>query len=169
MIAAADSAGCTRRTCQIARNVERRSEHSSRQIADRVFATELDIHQPVNEQPLAVSEIPQVKNGLAAPTVIAMQGLLLDVQENNPPVPDGFVAARASGKNIQVNNVDPGRLLNAGLMPDLTGMSGADVLYLLENRGYRVKLRGSGAVTKQSVAAGQKISKGTEVLIELSL
>jgi cell division protein FtsI (penicillin-binding protein 3) len=48
-------------------------------------------------------------------------------------------------------------------------MYAADCLALLENRGMRVKLIGSGTVSRQSLPPGTIIKKGTEVILELAL
>ncbi|MDQ3108583.1 MAG: transpeptidase family protein [Bacteroidota bacterium] len=138
-------------------------------IADRVFATEMDIHKPVNGLSNPLTEIPVVKNGLGLPTMIALHGLFVDVKTAPDFNQDGYVTIQREEKNVRASNKNPDLQLSKGLMPDLYGMAAPDVLFLLENRGYRVKLKGSGAVKRQSVPAGQMISKNTEILVELSL
>ncbi|HEU4716839.1 MAG TPA: penicillin-binding protein [Bacteroidia bacterium] len=140
-----------------------------RQIADRVFATELDIHTPVNDQSNPLAEVPLIRNGIASATLAAAGGLMIDVRTGADFNPDGYVTASYSGKEADLKNISPDAQLRSGIMPDLTGMCAADVLYLMENRGYRVKLKGAGSVSGQSVAPGQKISKQTVIEIELSI
>ncbi len=53
-------------------------------------------------------------------------------------------------------------------MPNLLGMSGMDAVALLENSGMKVKIKGVGVVVKQSITAGQNISKNQVIVIELS-
>lgn len=53
-------------------------------------------------------------------------------------------------------------------MPSLTGMGLKDAVYLSENLGLRVSVKGRGKVTSQSIAAGQNISKGQTVNIQLN-
>jgi cell division protein FtsI (penicillin-binding protein 3) len=43
----------------------------------------------------------------------------------------------------------------------------SDALYVLGNAGYKVMVRGSGAVTEQSVTGGSLIPKGSKIIIEL--
>jgi cell division protein FtsI (penicillin-binding protein 3) len=140
-----------------------------KQIADRVFATEMDIHAPVNGLVNPLTEIPVVKNGLGIPTMIALRGLFVDVKTSPDFKEDGYVLIQTQNKNVLASNKDPEQQLSKGLMPDLSGMAAPDVLFLMENRGYRVRLKGSGSVKRQSVAAGQRITKNTEILVELSL
>ena len=54
-----------------------------------------------------------------------------------------------------------------GRMPDVVGMGLDEALYTLENCGLRVTIKGAGAVTKQSIAAGKEIERGTRVTITL--
>lgn len=52
-------------------------------------------------------------------------------------------------------------------MPDVTGMGLKDALFLLEQRGLKVSVTGKGAVTSQSIRAGQRITRGMNVSIVL--
>ena len=52
-------------------------------------------------------------------------------------------------------------------MPDLHGMGLKDALFLAESRGLRVRFTGSGAVVRQSIAAGTTVRPGTTLLLEL--
>ncbi len=140
-----------------------------KKIADRVFATEMDIHKPVNGLANPLTEIPYVKSGLGIPTMIALRGLLFDVKTTPDFNEDGYVSVKAEDKNVRAGNRNPDAQLGKGIMPDITGMTAPDVLFLMENRGYRVRLKGSGSVKRQSIAAGQPINKNTEIIVELSL
>jgi cell division protein FtsI (penicillin-binding protein 3) len=52
-------------------------------------------------------------------------------------------------------------------MPSLYGLSAKDALYLLENNGINVKIKGVGTVKKQSVDAGLKVFKGSIITLTL--
>ena len=67
---------------------------------------------------------------------------------------DRYYAVEANKKSNQV--------------PDLKGMPGMDAIALLENLGLKVKVNGVGKVKKQSLQAGQNISKNTTIVLELS-
>lgn len=139
-----------------------------KQIADRVFSTNLDIHAPINtgEHTLLGSALPAVKKGATAPTVDAMTDLKLPVE--NDAMSDGYVKVQNGGSKITASPAGMEQALNRSQVPDLTGMTAADALYMLENKGLRVRVRGSGAVVKQSLPAGTKFSKGTEIILELA-
>lgn len=54
------------------------------------------------------------------------------------------------------------------VIPDLTGMSLKDAIYLLENGGMQVKVQGRGKITAQSIPAGTRMAKGQSIVIQLS-
>ena len=54
-----------------------------------------------------------------------------------------------------------------GYMPDLRGYTLRDALFLLENRGIKVKIEGKGKVYYQSVRPNRGIGRGDKVLLKL--
>jgi len=54
-----------------------------------------------------------------------------------------------------------------GTVPAVTGMGLSDALYVMGNAGYKVTVRGSGVVVRQSVTGGSAIPKGSKIVIEL--
>jgi cell division protein FtsI (penicillin-binding protein 3) len=75
---------------------------------------------------------------------------------------------RKDSLKINLTAVNVERQLKKGIMPDLSGLSAKDALYLLENNGMYVKLQGFGSVKKQSIEAGQRFSKGNKITLLLS-
>jgi cell division protein FtsI (penicillin-binding protein 3) len=136
-----------------------------KQIADRIYATELDIHRAVNENPIQAS-LPPVQKGFSGPTLMAVKQLGFPAPQQ---APGSVTTLSVSGKAYTAATSDPDQKLSAGKMPDLTGMNATDCLALLENRGMRVKLIGSGTVSRQSLPPGTTLKKGTEVILELAL
>lgn len=63
---------------------------------------------------------------------------------------------------VKTNNV------RSQVMPNVRGMGLKDAVYLLENMGVKVAVRGRGKVTLQSVAPGTQLAKGITVILELS-
>jgi cell division protein FtsI (penicillin-binding protein 3) len=53
-------------------------------------------------------------------------------------------------------------------MPSLSGMGLKDVVYLCENLGLKVNVRGRGKAIAQSINAGQAISRGQTVSVQLN-
>ena len=54
------------------------------------------------------------------------------------------------------------------VIPDVKGMVAMDALYLLENLGLEVDLKGQGKVIKQSLKAGAKIKDNQKIALILS-
>jgi len=55
-----------------------------------------------------------------------------------------------------------------GSIPDVTGMSVKDAVFLLEELGLKVTVNGKGAVVKQSLQPGRFIPKGSIIILDLS-
>jgi cell division protein FtsI (penicillin-binding protein 3) len=54
------------------------------------------------------------------------------------------------------------------MMPNVRGMGLKDALYLLENMGMKVNVKGKGKIVTQSLAPGTRVGKGVTVMLELS-
>ncbi|MDZ4795651.1 MAG: penicillin-binding protein [Bacteroidota bacterium] len=60
------------------------------------------------------------------------------------------------------------RTVRQQVMPNVRGMGLKDAVYLLENMGLKVAIRGRGKISMQSVAPGTALAKGITVILELS-
>ena len=74
-----------------------------------------------------------------------------------------WVQSRVSNKSIQW----VGNAVEKPVVPDVTGMTLRDAIYILENKGFRVEFSGSGRVSSQSLSKGT--SYKNEQIIKLSL
>lgn len=110
--------------------------------------------------------IPDVKNGnvQAADYVLGR----LDVKTSAP------WGTNAGGEPIwgrAAREADHVALSKSGTrrntVPDVTGMGARDAVYLLENSGLKVKLRGRGRVKSQSIAPGRPVRRGEECIVTL--
>jgi cell division protein FtsI (penicillin-binding protein 3) len=54
-----------------------------------------------------------------------------------------------------------------GKVPDVTGMGASDAVFLLENAGLQVKMKGVGKVQKQSLKPGTDVRRGAYVYLTL--
>lgn len=69
-----------------------------------------------------------------------------------------------SNSRITIKNEEVFR----GIVPNVTGLTLKDAVYLLENEGMRVRIQGRGVVQGQSVPAGTKINKNQLIILQLS-
>jgi cell division protein FtsI (penicillin-binding protein 3) len=74
-------------------------------------------------------------------------------------------------KAIKYNNEDKiseiEESLADNIMPDLTDLELEDAIFLLENKGLKVKFEGFGTVTSQSIAAGTELKDEKNITITL--
>jgi cell division protein FtsI (penicillin-binding protein 3) len=145
-------------------------------VADKVYSTSLEIHKEINAtQPRFAKRAPVVKGGTKEDVELVLKTLKVPMKLKNANA--DWVAGSANDSilvHLDAKNVE--KVLERGLVPDLTGISAQDALYLLENKGMRVKIIGSnkdkpydwkGAVVKQSIEAGTAYTKGTQIILEL--
>lgn len=59
--------------------------------------------------------------------------------------------------------------VNSNIMPNVTGLSIKDAVFMLENMGLRVSFSGFGRVVSQSIPKGQRFSKGQQVVLKLEI
>jgi cell division protein FtsI (penicillin-binding protein 3) len=53
-------------------------------------------------------------------------------------------------------------------IPNLKGLTVREALFILENMGLEVEIKGSGKVKKQSLNAGTRVKENQKITIELS-
>ena len=75
------------------------------------------------------------------------------------------MATRENGDTVRLVGLN----MTGGLVPDVSGMSLRDAVYLLENSGYRVKYNGKGKVMRQSPDHGARYLEGQVVSLEMNM
>ncbi len=128
-----------------------------REIADRVYASDLDMNQATPMHYVGNTNLPQIKKGntKALKQVYSKLGV--------KPL------YASTGSGVDTSNGIPfeDAAYKSGVVPQVKGMGLSDALYALGNAGYKVTARGSGIVAAQSVIAGSIIPKGSKITIEL--
>ncbi len=134
-----------------------------KEIADKVYATNLDIHKPIDfETHLAKNSVPYSKHGYYHDLNKVFEGL--HIAMDNKAKNKEWVSTKTGEKNVELNDIN----YVLGLTPNVIGMGLQDASYLLENKGYTVHVKGRGMVKKQSIPSGARIEKGNIILLELS-
>jgi len=134
-----------------------------KEIADKIFSYNLQIHEKINERKLlAKKSVPNVKNGKASEII----RVLNDLGVRSAAFNYGYEWASSQNKDGKVLLSE--KKIVGGKMPDVKGMGLKDALYVLENKGLKVVVRGSGKVVKQSLNAGSEIQSGQKITIELN-
>jgi cell division protein FtsI (penicillin-binding protein 3) len=132
------------------------------EIANKIYATSLDLQTSINGKGNKNIELPYSKNGYSAETITALRELDINTKYQNK-VSD-WVTTERTEKEIILNN----KKFIDNLMPNLVSMGLKDALYLLENMGLEVKVLGRGSVRKQSIPAGTRVKVGEKVVLEMS-
>lgn len=111
--------------------------------------------------------IPDVKNGnmMAAEYVLRNLDIDSDTEWEGSFAYGNPIWGKASSNETTVNLSKENT--SEHIVPNVQGMGARDAVYLLENRGLKVKLVGRGKVKSQSCAAGKTAVKGTECVLIL--
>ncbi|MBC7777082.1 MAG: transpeptidase family protein [Phycisphaerae bacterium] len=133
-----------------------------RQIADKCFAMKAELHKPINAEkpiPLKYSQMPSYDAGSKEDIEESLNWLGLGL-DTAPDVADWGVIIAKDSLGLTMQN----RAVGDKNIPSVVGMGLKDAIYLLENRGCRVRVEGVGKVRRQSLAPGTRASGQTCVL-----
>jgi len=137
-----------------------------KEIADKVYASSINIDPAVNALASKKHNDPAVKNGDFKDIYNVLQNM--GINFHAPGATGGWVVTDVEDSTVHMSAYNPQKLLSQGVMPDLHGMNAEDAVYLLENNHIRVTIKGMGAVAEQSLPAGTKFIKGQKVTLQLS-
>jgi len=133
-----------------------------KEIADKVYATRFfRDYTPENKDEIKPTA-PDVGNGYRADLNEVLKNL--DIRYRRT-ADDDWVATRESGDTVSLVAVK----IQPGLVPDVRGMSLRDAIFLIENKGLRVKYSGKGRVLRQSPEHGARYFDGTVVSLEMNM
>lgn len=129
-------------------------------IAERVYAKHLFFDLAQAKDSTSVM-IPDTKNGSINETKYILGEL--DINFNEPG--NGIEWCKAAG---EINNVRLTELnVNDKLVPNVRGMGAKDAVFLLEEKGLKVRLSGMGKVVSQSIIPGSTVKRGQTILLTL--
>ncbi|RWU08584.1 penicillin-binding protein [Pedobacter chitinilyticus] len=131
-----------------------------REVADRIYASDVNMYNKVEEHLAGNTVAPEAKAGQSQAT---------------KKVYNAFgVKALYAAKSEYFNSVDTNNGVAyeentpvKGVMPNVNGMGLKDAMFLLGNVGLKARVKGSGKVVSQSIQAGSRIGKGLMVEILL--
>jgi len=129
-------------------------------VANKVFASNLQFHDAINETGKRASKSPQIKAGYKADISRSLTELGYNYQLGKS---GDWVNTSNSSSEIKLSD----RKIETNTMPDVKGMTAKDAVFLLEMMGYIVKIKGYGKVVYQSVREGEEIEKGRLIQITL--
>lgn len=129
-------------------------------IANKVYASSLAYHRPVNEGAKRQKEIPQAKVGNRKD--------LMELFERFR-IPYTSLTDKEYGIVREENDkaVIERRYVGRETVPNVVGMTAKDAVYLIESTGMNVRMEGYGRVVSQSIKAGTQAAPGVVIKIEL--
>ncbi|WP_092178813.1 penicillin-binding protein [Cyclobacterium xiamenense] len=135
-----------------------------REIADKLYAQDMSVqvgsgaHREIPK--IDRSEFPYIRAGNVEELQMICNSMGIS---NHYSGNETWVTSKVSNRSIQwVSNA-----VEKPVIPDVTGMSLRDALYVLENKGLRVQHSGKGRVSSQSLPAGSGINR--DQIIKLTL
>ena len=137
-------------------------------ISEGIMAQDLKLSVADARDSLSVL-LPDVKNGniLAADYVLSRLGVKTNENWSGSYANGNPIWGTTSHQNNQVM-LTKAENVQAGLMPDVTGMGARDAVYLLESKEVKVRIEGRGKVVSQSLPAGHQIKKGEVCSLKLN-
>jgi len=138
-----------------------------REIADKVYASSIGIDPSINDtNQKTVNDNLYVKNGDAGDTYKVFETLGMKCKA--PSGISSWLEFNVHDSTLTMNGCSPQKQLENGIIPNLKNMDVEDAVYLLENAHLKVTVKGSGAVTDQSLKPGTNYTKGQKITLKLS-
>ncbi|MCP4314095.1 MAG: transpeptidase family protein [Bacteroidetes bacterium] len=134
-----------------------------RSVTDRIYVREYDMHDNSVELTQNDIQVPYSKSGRREPLEQAFSYLDLPIHSGEEM--GGWVSTKSTPEGMLLSK----RVIPDALVPNVVDMGLKDALYLLESSGIRVVVNGRGTVRRQSVRAGERISRGMEVRLNMSI
>ena len=145
-------------------------QHYGGQLAAPVFreiATKLYAMRSMEQNPIRYSVPADSTAFFYAGQRVEVEKVLNTLRMNYADSAGSQVWSRVYGS--RGNPVVQGTVMTGKQMPDVRGMSLKDALYVLENLGVKVDIKGKGKVISQSVPAGSGIDRKTNVWLNLGI
>lgn len=132
-----------------------------KEIADNIYARDINLHQPMDIKKFArIEALPVIRAGRQEELIMLCNELGIS---NHSQTEEEWVRSARNGTGVNWRKATASK----GIVPDVTGMTFRDAIYLLENSGLNVFYEGSGRVVKQSLTAGSRAGKGGRIFIKL--
>jgi len=134
-----------------------------KEIADKIYAADPDMRETLKPEKRGVlADIPHSKSGNFNDLSYVFKELNIPVEKETGK--QDWVTASIGDNRVELKR----RAMDKDLVPNVVGMGMKDALYLLEERGLRVAVRGRGRVISQSVSPGNRVLPNGSITLEMS-
>lgn len=132
-----------------------------KEIADNIYARDIELHQAMSKERLnEEGSFPVIRAGNQEELTMLCNALGIS---NHSQTEEEWVRAARNGNAVDWKK----NAVMQDLVPDVSGMTFRDAIYLLEKSGLKVSYEGKGRVASQSLAPGTRFSKGSRIYIRL--
>lgn len=129
-------------------------------IANKVYASKLEYHEPINSNGDKSSEIPVSADGNRYDLIQSYKKLGVPF---NSSTDKAWVTTKTGDTKVELQE----RYAGKNTVPNVIGMTAKDAVYLIESTGMVVNIQGYGKVVSQSMDPGIPVFKGGIIQIEL--
>lgn len=134
-----------------------------KEIADKIYAADPDMREMLKPEKRGLMvDIPYSKSGNFNELDYVLNEL--DIPMEMDKGKSDWVTATSDTTHIRLQT----HTVNKSLVPNVVDMGLKDALYLLEERGMRVSVRGRGRVVSQSIAAGSRVTPNSSITLGMS-
>ncbi|MEI6821745.1 MAG: penicillin-binding transpeptidase domain-containing protein [Bacteroidota bacterium] len=130
-----------------------------KEIADKVYATQLNIHQ--EEKKTVSRQIPYVAAGNQKDISTIFSKLNFPFSSENPEA--DWVESYKKDTITKYKT----KVIKPKVVPETAGMGVKDAVYILEKCGLKVTIVGKGSVESQSIPGGSSYEKGQQIILYL--
>ena len=135
-----------------------------KEISDKVFASDISIHNSI-----FIAEQTKDTPNLTQGKTEDMSKLLDNLSLEHEKTKSNWMVPSYSSKKINLERRNIEKDFEEGLMPNLFGMNLLDAVYLLENAGLKVEIKGKGHIVNQSIKKGDRFWTNQKISLIASI
>ena len=135
-----------------------------KEISDKVFAADISIHNSILIAK-QTKDTPNLSQGKTEDMSKLLDNLSLEYEKTK----SNWMVPSYSSKKISLERRSIEKDFEEGLMPNLFGMNLLDAVYLLENAGLKVEIKGKGHIVNQSIKKGDRFLADQKISLIASI
>ncbi len=132
------------------------------EIAKKVYALDMEKENLIVKSKKQIADPPYSKNGYLGDLKNVADYLSIPLSAEKAQT--NWVSTAKKEEYIEIHN----KKIFQNLVPNVVMMGAKDAIYLLENMGLKVIVKGRGSVRSQSIQPGTRIKKGESIVLEMS-
>jgi len=133
-----------------------------KEIADKVYATQLDIHNEKEQDHFTQRPLPAGAKGKYKDLKTSLLAMSYPVMMPSREPEWATLDSSRAGMVLEPE------FIGTDTIPNLAGLTAKDAIYLIEKAGLRPFIEGKGVVSSQSLASGSPIFKGSDIILTLT-